>query len=427
MRTRRLLFLLLLFVPLLLPAQTKEKLERARREFAAGDYAATLRTLRSSKKLLRSDDDAALLEAVSLLYTGDLGTAEAKLLELNDRERGGVPIAWFYLGRVYHAQQLFTRAATEYKRYLRELPGEGPDRVRVTNLLRNVDNGIRAGFAVEGVLVENLGERVNSEYDEFGPIPSPTGSGRLYFTLSRPDLGTGQVHADVMVSEADQEGWGAPVSFGAFLNSTAEESLADMSANGQQLHYFRGDADGGGRFLVDTFRAEAGDKLVTLPSPAPLTTALGDASPFYGDPSGVFFASNRAGGYGGMDLYVMDRLPTGGFGPARNLGPRVNGPYDEVTPFVARDGRTLYYSTNDPEFSIGGFDVVRSFRVIGGEGSFVRPENVGLPVNSAGDDTHFRLAPDTFSAFLSSDRADGRGRRDLYIVYYVEPREEMRE
>jgi len=48
-----------------------------------------------------------------------------------------------------------------------------------------------------------------------------------------------------------------------------------------------------------------------------------------------------------------------------------------------------------------------------------------MPLNSAGDDTHFRLAPDTFTAFLASDRKEGFGKRDLYVVYYVEPRAEM--
>ncbi|MEM1359468.1 MAG: hypothetical protein AAGF89_14780, partial [Bacteroidota bacterium] len=81
----------------------------------------------------------------------------------------------------------------------------------------------------------------------------------------------------------------------------------------------------------------------------------------------------------------------------------------------------IYFSTNDPAYSVGGFDVVSSFRVVGGNWQFTQPENVGMPLNSAGDDTHFRLAPDTFTGFLASDRKDGFGRRDLYIVYFVDP------
>jgi hypothetical protein len=122
----------------------------------------------------------------------------------------------------------------------------------------------------------------------------------------------------------------------------------------------------------------------------------------------------------------MARLGQGRYGPPTNLGPNVNGPYDEICPFVARDGRTIYFSTNDPTFSVGGFDVVRTYRVAGAQNQFTLPENAGMPLNSAGDDTHFRLASDTFTGFLSSDRKDGLGKRDVYIVYYVEGREEMR-
>ncbi len=118
----------------------------------------------------------------------------------------------------------------------------------------------------------------------------------------------------------------------------------------------------------------------------------------------------------------MPRLPGGGYGPALNLGPNVNGPYDEICPFVAADGRTVYFSTNDPTYSVGGFDVVFTYRVEGVDNRFTLPTNAGLPLNSAGDDTHFRVAPDHFTGFLASDRKDGFGKRDLYIVYFVAPR-----
>ncbi|MEM6770296.1 MAG: hypothetical protein AAF597_06930, partial [Bacteroidota bacterium] len=154
--------------------------------------------------------------------------------------------------------------------------------------------------------------------------------------------------------------------------------------------------------------------------------ASGDVTPFFGAPDAVYFASRRPGGYGGLDLYRMERLTNGQFSTPQNLGPNVNGPFDEICPFVAKDGRTIYFSTNDPAFSVGGFDVVRSFRVLGTSDQFTLPENAGMPLNSAGDDTHFRLAPDTFTGFLASDRKDGLGKRDLYIIYFVEAREEMR-
>ena len=414
---------LLILLTTNLQAQRRDKLDRANREFTAGDYPGAIRTLQSVKGL-EGDAEGSLLLAVSRFHANDLLGAEADLLALAEREKDDLPLVWFYLGRIYHTQHRFARAAREYKRYLRTLGDDGAERKTVVNLLRNVDNGVRAGYVTDQMVAENMGPRINSENDEFGPVPSPLGTGKLYFSLVRPQLGTDQQQSDIVVSSNGAAGWGTPTSLNPYLNTAAQESLLDISADGQKLYYFRGNGGRAGRFLVDTFRANS-DQLVTLEADAPLTAGT-DATPFFGAPDAVYFASRRPGGYGGLDLYRCRRLPNGTYAPAENLGPGVNGPYDEITPFVANDGRTLYFSTNDPRLSVGGFDVVRSYRVVGAEGQFTQAENAGMPVNSASDDTHFRLANDTFTGFLCSDRKDGLGRRDLYVVFYVEAREEMR-
>jgi len=419
----KLALLLFLFLPLLLPAQRKEKLDRANREFAAGDYPAAVRTLRTVKGIA-GDAEASLLLAVSQFNANDLLSAEEGLLALAGREKDRYPLVWFYLGRIYHTQHRFVRAATEYKRYLRTLSDGGPERQTVINLLRNVDNGIRAGFVTDQMMTENMGPRINSEYDEFGPIPSPTNTGKIYFSLVRPNLATGQTQSDIVVSESDAAGWATPASLNPIINTNAQESLADISSDGQKLFYYRGRSATDGRYLMDTFRTD-NSQMVTLDAGVPISTSIGDMTPYFGAPDGIYFASSRGGGYGGLDIYRMPRLGNGRYGEPENLGPTVNGPYDEITPFVARDGRTIYFSTNDPTYSVGGFDVVRTYRVVGSDNRFTFPENAGMPLNSAGDDTHFRLASDTFTGFLASDRKDGQGRRDLYVVFYVEPREEM--
>ena len=348
------------------------------------------------------------------------------MLALAERERDNYPLVWFYLGRIYHTQHRFVRAAVEYKRYLRTLNDDGPERKTVVNLLRNVDNGIRAGFVTDQMVTENLGPRVNTEHDEFGPVPSPSGNGKLYFSLVRPEIATGRVQSDIVVSNNSLAGWGTPTSLNPFINTSAQESLIDISPDGQKLFYYRGNSATEGRYLVDTFRASGNNEMVTLDAGVAISSRLGDMTPYFGAADAVYFASSRPGGYGGLDLYRMQRLPGGRFGPPENMGPNVNGPYDEICPFVARDDRTIYFSTNDPTYSVGGFDVVSTFRVIGTQGQFTVPENAGMPLNSAGDDTHFRLASDTFTGFLCSDRKDGLGKRDIYVVYYVEAREEMR-
>ena len=421
----RLLVVYILLLPLFLTGQNRATLELAQREYDAGQYAAAVRTLRSNPQLTEFDPEAALLLAVSLFHANDLRAAQERL-DLLIKQRGDAfPVARFYLGRVYHAQGLFTEAAAEYKRYLRTLKQDGQAWLAVTALLRNVANGLAATGSTEQTIVDNLGPEVNSEADEFGPIPSPTGSGRVYFTRAVTPAGSTTAQTDIAYTAATGISWAPAAPLSPLINTRAEEALLDISPDGRRLYYFRGTSAADGSFLVDTFRTNTADDLVTIPVEVPLNVNTTDVTPFFGADDAIYFASNRPDGYGGLDLYRRLRLPEGGYGPSQNLGPQVNGPYDEACPFVARDGRTIYFSTNDPEYSIGGFDVVKSFRVVGVEGRFTRPENVGLSVNSAGDDTHFRLAPDGFTGFLASDRKDGFGGRDLFVVYYASGRVEM--
>ncbi|MEM6772432.1 MAG: tetratricopeptide repeat protein, partial [Bacteroidota bacterium] len=257
-------FIIAVLLTLPLSAQRKDQLERAQREFAAGDYPSAIRTLQGVKKL-EEDAEASLLLAVSQFNANDLLSAEAGLVTLLEREKDDYPLAWFYLGRVYHAQHRFKRAATEYKRYLRMLNNDGPERKTVVRLLRNVDNGIRAGFVSDEMIAENMGQQVNSEHDEYGPIPSPSGNGKLYFSLLHPDLVDGTLHSDIVVTEPNDLGWGDPSPLNPLLNTNAQEFLADISPDGQQLFYYRGGDERDGRYLMDTYR-EGNDQLVTVPA-----------------------------------------------------------------------------------------------------------------------------------------------------------------
>jgi len=95
----------------------------------------------------------------------------------------------------------------------------------------------------------------------------------------------------------------------------------------------------------------------------------------------LYFVSDMSGGYGSTDLYVVDILPDGTFGPPRNLGSYINTPGRETFPFVARD--SVLYFASDGHFSLGGLDVFATLI----KPAYDQPvHNVGRPVNSSNDD-----------------------------------------
>ena len=116
--------------------------------------------------------------------------------------------------------------------------------------------------------------------------------------------------------------------------------------------------------------------------PLPLNSEGDDFDPmFSADGSWLYFASNRAHGHGGHDLYRAAVLAGGGFGPAANLGAGVNGRGDERAPTPSRDGRHLLFAS-DGRGGAGGLDLFVARRE---GGDFVMP--LQLPgINSAADE-----------------------------------------
>ena len=119
-----------------------------------------------------------------------------------------------------------------------------------------------------------------------------------------------------------------------------------------------------------------------------------------GDGQKLFFASDQAGGYGGMDLYMCDKTILGWSKPV-NLGPKVNTGGDEVFPFITAKG-DLYFASNG-HLGIGGLDVFRSKKIKGG--GFNQASNLGYPINSEMDDFGFILDVNEEDGYFSSNRA----------------------
>ncbi|HQQ93294.1 MAG TPA: OmpA family protein [Bacteroidia bacterium] len=128
------------------------------------------------------------------------------------------------------------------------------------------------------------------------------------------------------------------------------------------------------------------------------------------DGATIYFASDRPGGYGGIDLYLTRKDPlTGQWGPPQNLGPVINTPGDEKTPFIHSDSETLYFSSNG-HFGFGGYDIFFSRQNEKGEWS--EPENIGSPINGDTDDTGFFVSSDAGSGYFFSyneGKVSGKG------------------
>lgn len=416
-------------------AQSKSAIkEEAKAYLAARHYAEVIRTLSQSRTLVRSDEETQFLLAVCYFQLNQLDEAQTVLETLTANDRSPYPECWLYLGKVLHAKQLFAEAAAQYKLYLRTLPAGHSNRAMTIEEIRRCDNGLRLQYRDAIAVVENMGPQINTQHDEFGPILSPNVSTRLYFSTIRPGNtgGPRDNHAqpnekfghhlsDMYSAQLAGGQWQSAEPMHQLLNSPQHETLLGFTGRGQVMLYYQGWSWDNGRLFADTFRQER--RLTTNPFLAPVNGQVGEQSLFVYNDTLLIFASRRAGGYGGLDLY-RSSWRNGRWSVPENMGPEINSTFDETTPFLCRDGLTLYYSTNNSRISVGGLDVVRTVYLPDAE-RWSAPYNLGMPINSPADDSHFRLARDGFTGFLASARKDGMGARDLYIAYFTKYRQEM--
>ncbi len=134
-------------------------------------------------------------------------------------------------------------------------------------------------------------------------------------------------------------------------------------------------------------------------------------NPFLKD-NRLYFASNKLGGFGGFDLYVVNIKEDGSLSVPKNLGEAVNTDKDDKFPFVTKEGKYLYFSSEGHR-TVGGFDVFAS-RIINND--YKSPNNLGSEFNSKDNEIAFFLTKDN-EGYVSSDKDSGKGDFDIYRFF----------
>lgn len=280
----------------------------------------------------------------------------------------------------------------------------------------------------EKVIVNHLPQNINSNQDEWDPNPTPDGK---YLFFSGQRQGTLGGH-DVFVSSFENGRWSDPVSLGRPINSEKNETIDNVSVDGNTL-LLSGNSPGTfGQFdIYSATRTEEGwGNLYHYPMPIN-STSQDESGYLTSDGKALIFTSDRPGAIGeqmpygryfhggvngNMDIYVSLKTDNGWSEPI-NLGPTINTKFSERSAFLHPDGKTLYFSS-DGHPGLGHLDVFKSVRLNDTSWTdWSEPENLGRFINSTDDDWGYKIGLTGDSAFFSSRfREDSNGGLDLYTV-----------
>ncbi|MBC7863580.1 MAG: PD40 domain-containing protein, partial [Bacteroidia bacterium] len=241
-----------------------------------------------------------------------------------------------------------------------------------------------------------------------------------YFTSRRPGSTGNKTDAyaeyfeDIYESTLNGTTWSTPKNLGAPVNSENHDACSGLTAEGHTLLIYRpGKTFLTGDIYSCDFDGTKWSAPVALDKEVDSDKWQEPSACYSPDGNTLYFSSNRPGGFGGKDIYYVEKLPNGKWGKTLNLGPQINTPYDEDAPFIHPDGKRLFFSSTGHE-NMGGYDVFYS--VIDSNLTFSKPVNMGYPLNTVDDDIYFVVTGNGNTGYISSDREGGLGEADIYKV-----------
>lgn len=324
--------------------------------------------------------------------------------------------AWVNLGKLEFYDRNYDEAIKCFETYMELDKRENETTLEAQNCLA------MARFRKEALAhpvpfnPQNMGQTVNSKEDEY--LPSLTADGQtLVFTRRFPRKATTTANTkeeeDLYISTLKDNRWGVATRMPEPVNSNDNEGAQCISQDGRIMFYTACNRnDGGGRCDIYMCVNRSGKWSKPRNLGSAVNSGAWEGQPTFSiDGRTLYFVSNRKGGFGGMDIWKTT-YDNGQWTEPVNLGPAINTQWDEMSPFIHFDDRTLYFASNRPE-GMGGFDLFVSSREYDG-GPWGTPKNLGYPINTEGDDNNLIVSADGRTAIYASDRKGGYGKMDLY-------------
>ncbi|MBD2767780.1 PD40 domain-containing protein [Hymenobacter sp. BT664] len=338
----------------------------------------------------------------------------------------------YWLGRVDHLNYNFDEAVAHFQAYNATLKKNDQRKEGLAQLIQHSKNAKVQFNSPKDIFVKNLGPTINTQFSEHSPVISSddkmliftsrgedvTGAkGKVTDAKNKSIAADGEYYEDIFEAKRiDDENWEKPRSLGAALNSKGHDASTQLFDNDTKLLMYRNDNNG------DIFVSEKKPD-GEWGTPKPLDGNINSKS-YEGDayitPNGLtlYFSTGRYSEDGTLDLYVATRPSIDAdFGTPKSLGGNINTRYDDDSPYLSRDGKTLYFSSRGHN-TMGGYDIFKSeFDSVGRK--WGAAQNMGYPINTPDDDSYYRLSPDGSYAYLSSYRIGGYGEKDLYTINYI--------
>ncbi|MBP7388997.1 MAG: carboxypeptidase regulatory-like domain-containing protein [Chitinophagales bacterium] len=384
------------------------------------------------RALKKDDKNVYVLQKLADSYRliNNAEKAESYYAALASKDNANV-INKLYYAESLRANQKYAEAKVYYKQYIDAVPNDASVKARLKGIDQVEELSKDKGFYE----VQNM-TTINSPYSDFGvSLYKDTG---IFFCSNRfPDAYVKRVdnwthNSFLQIYQAFKDDSTGKISKcdmmrGREPNKKFHEGTSTYNQKMDELYIDRSNYNGKRAFpSADKTVKLKIYRIVYLPDQSRWGDELIEAVPFndkeysVGHPSlskdakTLYFASDKPGGYGGVDIYYTTREIGGNWSTPVNLGPKINTSGDEMFPHIANDGVLYFASTG--HVGLGGLDIYSTSSVKTGNKitTWTDPENLAYPINTNADDFGYVINADNKKGYFCSNRANGQGDDDIY-------------
>jgi len=355
-------------------------------------------------------------EAVTFLKDAAQGVSKS-YKEGSHKESGAPVLTYFMLGQAYHHNYQFEEAIENYERYLEA--GDNQPQMQLDYSRMQIEACKRASELERDRPSFEFSSVLDHFDDDLPSCSNPVISGNgdmLIFLVDYPS------DKKIMMSTKTGDLWSRPRVINSEIGMVGETYPVSLSYDGDELylmHQFYSHSD----IFVSRLQGSRWTEAEALGYNINGRTSETHAS-ISRDGNTLYFTSDVRGGSGSFDIYVSHKDEKGKWGEAENLGPTINTPFEEHTPFISGNDSILFFSSQGHN-SIGGMDVFYS--KLDSYGVWSEPVNLGYPVNTTGDDVFFNPGWDELGSYYAVPRPDDPTSNTINMVMELEYEEELAE
>ena len=317
--------------------------------------------------------------------------------------------AMLYLGRAYRINNEIDKAVQIFNTLIDSVAGR--EQSTIDAIAREIEISENARLFLESPVSfdsTNLGININDHFSNYGAVLTDD-SGKIYF------MNALKFYDAVMESTKKDGRWLKADNITMKLKSDGDFYVTDVSKDGTKLLFYFYNILTMGDIYESNFIDGEWSPIAKLKGT--INTDYNEThATISADGKTMYFTSNRPGGKGGADIYLCTLNDSNEWTNPVNLGSAINTSKNEETPFITKNGKTLYFAS-EGHFNMGEFDVFKAQRL--SDGTWGKPKNLGYPVNNTDINLFYYPHNDGNSLFLSKYVPHGEGQKDILKYWNI--------